>query len=97
MNRRELERIAIDANRCGLSWSEFWPTVAANVAALKLDYFARGQLVHRLVALVASGDADGQRAAGDFQPWQVDEPPAYPASDDRTIARLLWPSPETAR
>ena len=47
----------------------FWADHAADVAALGLDYCARGQFVHRLVGLVVSGDADGQRPAGDRLPW----------------------------
>ena len=90
MTAKDLEIAAIQAHSASMTWADFWPTVAGDLAALGLDYCARGQFVHRLVGLVVSGDVDGQRAAGDFQPWQVDEPPAYPASDDRTVARLLW-------
>ena len=65
MNVKQLQSAAVAAHAAGMDWVEFWPTVAGDVGALGLDYCARGQLVHRLVALVASGDADGQRPAGD--------------------------------
>lgn len=54
-----LECAAVDAHKVGATWADFWPTVAADVAALELDYVGRGRLVHRLVGLVASGDVDG--------------------------------------
>jgi hypothetical protein len=62
MNRQiqDLERRALAANKAGIGWSDFWPQVSADVAAVT-DYYARGRLVHRLVAIVASGDTDGQR------------------------------------
>ncbi len=90
MNRKELETAAIDAHQGGRTWPEFWPTVAGDVAALELDYYARGQLIHRLVGLVASGDTDGMTAAGDAAPWEAGDQAAYPAADDTTVARLLW-------
>ena len=89
MNVKQLESAAVAAHAAGMDWAEFWPTVAGDVGALGLDYCARGQFVHRLVGLVVSGDADGQRPAGDRLPW-ADEPPSYPATDDATVARLLW-------
>ena len=93
MNERtRLEQAAVDAHDRGDDWATFWQSHAADVAALGLDYFARGQFVHRLVGLVVSGDADGQRPAGDRLPWSDSEPPSYPASDDRTNARINWPA-----
>ena len=86
MNRKNLESAAVAAHAAGMDWAEFWPTVAGDVGALGLDYYARGQLVHRLIGLVASGDCDGMTAAGD---WFADDgAPTYPASDDGTAARL---------
>ncbi len=61
MTTKELETAAIRAHQAGTMWPQFWPTVAADVAAMELDYCARGKLLHRLVGLVASGDVDGQR------------------------------------
>jgi hypothetical protein len=90
MTTRQLEQLAIEAHDRGDTWPEFWSRHAADVAALELDYCARGQFVHRLVGLVVSGDADGQRPAGDRLPLVDDEPPSYPATDDATVARLLW-------
>jgi hypothetical protein len=90
MTRKDLEQAAVQGHADGTDWSAFWADHAADVAALELDYYARGQFVHRLVGLVVSGDADGQRPAGDRLPWSDDEPPSYPATDDATVARLLW-------
>ena len=90
MNVKQLEAAAVLAHADGTDWSAFWADHAADVAALGLDYCARGQFVHRLVGLVVSGDADGQRPAGDRLPWSDSEPPSYPATDDATVARLLW-------
>ena len=90
-NRRHLEAAAIDAHEAGDDWATFWRQYGQHVTALEPDdYFARGQFVHRLVGLVVSGDADGQRPAGDRLPWSDSEPPSYPATDDATVARLLW-------
>ena len=97
MSKKNLESAAVAAHGRGDDWATFWQSHAADVAALGLDYFARGQFVHRLVGLVVSGDVDGQRPAGDRLPWSDSEPPSYPAANDTTVARLLWPSPETAR
>jgi len=99
MTYREIEAAAIRAHAAGETWVTFWHRHAADVAALEPDdYFARGQLVHRLVGLVSSGDTDGMTAAGDSAPWHVDDPPAYPASDNLTVARCLWqPGQEATR
>jgi hypothetical protein len=85
-----LEQLAIAAHDRGDDWATFWSSVASDVAAMGLDYYARGELIHKLVAIVAAGDCDGQRPPGDRISWQVDEPPAYPQSDDTTVARIDW-------
>ena len=90
MITKQLEAVAVAAHIRGDDWNTFWQRHAPDVAALELDYYARGQLVHRLVGLLTSGDCDGQRPAGDRLPWADSEPPSYPASDDSTVARLLW-------
>ncbi len=92
MNRKQLEYAAIRAHADGATWGQFWPTIAADVAALEPDYYERGRLIHRLVGLVASGDVDGQQAAGDGWPPEADsEPQTVPViGDTTTAARLLW-------
>ena len=91
MSKKNLESAAVAAHDRGDDWATFWQSHAADVAALGLDYCARGQFVHRLVGLVVSGDADGQRPAGDRLPWSDDEPPLLPIIDDTThAARCLW-------
>ena len=87
MNVKQLEQAAVQGHADGTDWSAFWADHAADVAALGLDYYARGQFVHRLVGLVVSGDADGQRPAGDRLPWSDSEPPCYPADDSHTADR----------
>jgi len=60
MTRKDLERAAVDAHHRGDTWAKFWPTIAADVSrAEPSDYYARGRLVHRLMAIVASGDTGG--------------------------------------
>jgi hypothetical protein len=94
MNRQQLEQSAIDAHQAGTTWGDFWSRHAADVAALELDYYARGKLIHKLVGLVASGDTEGQRPAGDLLDDDA-QPAAVPViSDTETAARLLW-SPTT--
>jgi hypothetical protein len=64
MNRKELETKAIRANEAGMTWPEFWPTVAGDVAALEpWDLEARRKLVRRLSLLLVAGDLDGDRPA----------------------------------
>jgi len=61
----QLERAAVAAHQADTPWGQFWPTVAADVAAIG-DYAIRGELIHKLVGLVAAGNADGERPAGDW-------------------------------
>jgi hypothetical protein len=75
---RALERRAFQAHAAGLSWSAWWPTVAADVAqAEPWNRTAYHRLVRRLVALVAAGDLDGAEPAGDGwprpMPWEIDD------------------------
>ena len=97
--RTRLEQAAIAAHRAGLSWAEFWPTVAADVAqAEPWDLSRRSQLVRRLSLLVTAGDLDGERPAGDW--WDDDgQAVVVPVtSDNATSARRLWsPAAEAGR
>jgi hypothetical protein len=89
MTRKQLERAAIAAHRDGTGWPEFWDTHAADIVrAEPWDREGRRKLVTRLSLLVTAGDLDGQRPAGDW--WEDAAPPAYPATDHSTVARLLW-------
>ena len=85
----QLERLAIDAHTRGDTWTAWWPSVAEQVRAA--EPWNRGRyrrLVGRLLALVASGDVDGQRPVGaDLEPWEADD--AKPA-DTGTAARIDW-------
>lgn len=79
MNERtRLERIALDAHRRGLSWSEYWPTVALDVAqAEPHDRAAYRRLVRRLSHLLTCGDLDGATpiSTGTLwgEPWEQDD------------------------
>jgi len=103
MNRRELEKAAIDAHNRGMSWSVFWPTIAQAVAAAAgqaatpwgRDNAAHRRIVARLSHLLTCGDVDGMTAAGDVAPWQPNnDPPMVPMvpiiDDTTTTARCLW-------
>ena len=92
MNERtRLERAAIAGHAAGTSWSTFWTRHGAEVGqAEPWDNVAYRRLVNRLSHLLVCGNADGMTAAGDAAPWEQDDEPSYPASDDRTAARLLW-------
>jgi hypothetical protein len=59
--RQALERAALAAHADGMTWAEWFPTVAAEVSQAEPDYYTRGKLIHKLVGLVVSGDTDGQR------------------------------------
>ncbi len=88
---RALERAALDAHRRGDTWATFWASHAEQVRAVEpYDRDAYRRLVSRLLALVVSGDLDGQEPAGDAMPWTVDDDAGKPA-DVRTQARCLWP------
>ena len=71
MNRKQLEYAAIRCMPTARRRGQFWPTIAADVAAAEPDYYQRGRFIHRLIGLVASGDVDGQQAAGDSAPWET--------------------------
>ena len=73
---KALERAAILAHARSVRWSEFWPTVAADVAqAEPWDQVAYHRLVGRLLALVVAGDSDGAEPVGDGWPrpcpWEL--------------------------
>jgi hypothetical protein len=81
---KALERSALDAHRRGLPWSSFW---LHNAVAIREAGDSR--LIARLLALVVSGDLDGQEPAGDAMPWQIDDESTKPA-DVGTAARIDW-------
>lgn len=88
MTRRQLEQSAIDAHKRGETWNQFWPSVCDDVARLEPYNIARyRRLCRRLLALVVSGDIDGQEPVGDtIPPWERDDRP----SDVGTAARIDW-------
>ena len=59
-----------------------------------MDLSRRSALARRLSLLVVAGDLDGDRPAGEADPWLADDEPVYPAADDRTAARLQITFPE---
>ena len=81
MTRTHLERLATAAHRRGDTWAAFYPTVAADVAALEpWDRQAYRRLVRRLSRLLTCGDLDGQPIANSWprpEEWELpDHPPA---------------------
>jgi hypothetical protein len=89
-NQTRLENLAISAHRRGDRWVEFWPTVAADVAALEpWDRDAYRKLVSRLSYLLVAGNCDGSEPVGD---WFVDDVQPMPiiVDDVSTNARCLW-------
>jgi hypothetical protein len=91
-NEQHLERLALDAHDRGVRWSDFWREHGDQVRAAEpynLQRFRR--LVCRLLALVVSGDTDGQQAVGDDAPWEADDAEATPKpADTGTSARVDW-------
>ena len=89
--RKQLETAAIQAHRRGDDWKTFWPTVAADVSAMEpWDRDAFHKLVRRLSYLLTCGDCDGVVPVGDGDPWEADDVPQYPASDNATAACVNW-------
>jgi len=87
-----LERLALDAHRRGGSWTEFWQEHAD--ATRQAEPYNAGRyhrLVNRLLAIVVSGDCDGQQPIGDDEamPWELDDHQPDPANSHG--ARLRWP------
>ncbi len=99
MNRRQLETAAIDAHQAGDDWATFWHRYGPHAIALEPHDRQRfRRLVRTLSHLLTCGDVAGMTAVGDAAPWEADDEPAYPASDDRTNARCLWrPATEAGR
>ena len=76
--RQALEAAALAAHADGMTWAEFWPSVAGDVAAAEpSDRQRYRRLVARLTALVAAGDVDGtippQDGYGRPMDWELDE------------------------
>jgi hypothetical protein len=92
MNERtRLERLAIQAHHRGDDWAEFWEQHRHTVGTFEpWDRDAYHRLVRRLSYLVTCGDCDGMTATTDAWPPEADDPPQYPAADDRTQARIDW-------
>jgi hypothetical protein len=73
---QHLERLALAAHAAGKTWAEFWQQHGADVAAAEpWDRRRYHRLVRRLLALVVSGDTDGQEPVGDGWPrpcpWEL--------------------------
>lgn len=89
---KQLERRAVEAHRRGESWAIFWGRHGDDVRAV--EPYNRGRfrrLVDRLLALVVSGDTDGQQPIGDddAMAWERDDQPS--PHDSKTQARCLLP------
>ena len=94
-NAERLEKAAIDAHAAGVGWSRFWTEHAHAIQAAEPDPVRRCRLVGRLMALLVSGDTEGQRPVGDVDdaPWERDDAIDVPSPHDgETRARLLWPA-----
>jgi hypothetical protein len=66
----ELEVRALEAHRRGVAWGTFWPTVAADARKLaERSPKAYRPIYGHLLALWASGDADGMEPPGSA-PWE---------------------------
>ena len=88
---QQLERGAVEAHRRGETWATFWQMHGDAVIAVEPWNRQRfRQLANRLLALVASGDTDGQRPIGDddVAPWEVDD---VAGCDVCTTAKCLFP------
>lgn len=84
-----LERAAIRAHARGACWAEFWSNYGNQVRAVEPYNAGRyHRLVHRLLAIVTSGDDCGMDRLE--SPWDADDTPAVNVvSDTTTHARLL--------
>lgn len=79
MNRTHtLEREALAAFNRGELWTTFWQRHSEQVR--KVEPWNRerfGRLYRRLMAIVASGDANGTLTIGDdLEPWEQDDQPS---------------------
>jgi len=90
---RTLECAAIQAHRAGLSWGDFWTANADAIRQAEPHNRQRFQrLVRRLLALVASGDCDGQEPI-DAMPWSRTTQPSRPMWGRKHAAcSRCWPS-----
>lgn len=89
---KQLERRAVEAHRRGEQWAVFWEQHGDDVRAV--EPWNRGRfhcLVDRLLALVVSGDTDGQQPIGDddAMSWELDD--QVSPHDSKTQARCLLP------
>ena len=100
MKGKELESAAIDAHRRGIGWGEFWRRHGADARAAEPHNARRYQkLVGRLLALVVSGNLNGDRAVGDDDqaPWETDDVGPEPKpSDTATAANIRTTFPPIA-
>ena len=90
---KRLEEAALDAPRSGEPWADFHRRHSVEMnRAEPIDHRAYHRLVCRLMALVVSGDTDGQTAVGDddAMPRLLDEQQEQTPSDTGTAARIDW-------
>lgn len=102
-NHQTLKRAAAEAHKLNWTWDRFWQLHAD--AIRRAEPYSRQRyhrLVQRLLALVVSGDNDGQTPVGDDDttPWVVDDQQHPQPHDTITRARCLLalaPMPEGKR
>ena len=83
-----IERAAIQAHQTGQTWQTFHRKHSSDInRAEPVDHRAYHRLVCHLLALVVSGDTDGQQPVDndDAMPWLSDDQPS--PSDTETEAR----------
>jgi hypothetical protein len=95
---KALERLAINAFRRCLRWSEYWQAHGDEVKQCE-PFNARRfkRLYDRLLHLLTSGDTNGQQSIIDdsAEPWVQDD--TSTPSDSVTAARCLWPAQSTQK
>ena len=90
MSAERLDHEAVVAYRRGVSWTTWWPSVAADVERLEphdLDAYRR--LVARLLALVVSGNTNGRTPPGNALVPQTADDVNNP-DDTTTNAKIDW-------
>jgi hypothetical protein len=85
---RQLERLALDSHRAGLSWRDYFAANAGIITTIISGNPAGwGEVRDRLLALLVSGETSGRLPVGDSE---ADQAPAVALtpSDTETAARL---------